>query len=332
MGDETFLITGSQGCIGAWVLRNLVVEVLSQGGVRVIATDLAPDPIRPRLLMTPEQWERITFIQLDIADLNKLQALVEREGVTHIIHLAGLQVPFCKANPSLGARVNVVGTVNIFETARRSQGQVRGLSYASSVAVLGPAQLYPQYPLPDDAPLYPATLYGVYKQANEQTARLYWQDWQIGSVGLRPYVVYGVGRDQGLTSGIAKAILAAAAGRPYQIKFDGLVALQYADDVARMFIAVARASYAGAAVCNLRHDVVTVADFITLLQAEAPEAKVTALANNPLPFPADLDDSGLRAILGHLPHTPLTMAIRATLDQFEGLLARGQIDLSQLDA
>lgn len=327
MSAETFLLTGSMGCIGAWALRNLVVE-----GVRVIATDLTTDPVRPALIMTREQLARISFVQLDITDLKALQTLVEQEQVTHIIHLAGLQVPFCRANPALGARVNVVGTVNIFEAVRQARGQVRGLSYASSVAVLGPNHLYPERPVRDNVPLYPETLYGVYKQANEETARIYWQDWQIGSVGLRPFIVYGVGRDQGMTSGIAKAILAASADRPYEIKFDGPAGLQYADDTARMFIGAARAEYGGAAVCNLRNDVVTVPEFLDTLRAEVPGHQVTYVAGNLLAFPADLDDGGLRLILGNIPHTPLPAAIRATLDLFRPLLAENRIDLSQLDS
>jgi nucleoside-diphosphate-sugar epimerase len=327
MSQETFLLTGSLGCIGAWVIRNLAAE-----GIRIIATDLATEPVRPRMVTPPEDLAQVNFVQLDITQLDRLLTLVEQEGVTHIIHLAGLQVPFCRANPSLGAAVNVVGTVNIFEAARRFKGQVRGLSYASSVAVYGPAHLYSQRPVPVNAPLAPATLYGVYKQANEQTAQVYWQDWCIGSVGLRPYIVYGVGRDQGMTSGIAKAILAAAAGRPYEIKFDGWTALQYADDVARMFIGAARAEWAGAAVCNPRNDVVAVAQFIAALQAEVPSAQITCTANNALPFPADLDDSDLRQILGQVAHTPLTTAIRNTLDRFQTLLSHGQVDLSQLDS
>lgn len=326
MSQETFLLTGSMGCIGAWAIRQLVAE-----GVRVIATDLATEPVRPRLVMTPEQLAQVMFVSLDITDLDSLLTLVEREGVTHLVHLAGLQVPFCRANPALGARVNVVGTVNVFEAAKRFQGQVRGLSYASSVAVYGPPHLYPQRPVPANAPLYPATLYGVYKQANEQTAKVYWQDWQVGSVGLRPSIVYGVGRDQGMTSGLAKAILAAVAGRPYEVKFDGLVSLQYTEDAARMFIGATRAAYAGAIVCNPRNDVITVADFIAALQAEVPTAQITC-ANNQLPFPADLDDSDLRAVLGDIPHTPLSTAIRDTLDRFHTLLANNQVDLSQLDS
>lgn len=323
MSNETFLVTGAMGCIGAWVLRHLINE-----DVTVIAADLATEPVRPGLLMSPAELERITFVQLDITNSAAVQSVVEQYEVTHIIHLAALQVPFCKANPVLGAQVNVVGTANIFEAMRHYP--IQGLAYASSVAVLGPAECYSQRPVADDVPLFPKTLYGVYKQANEQAARVYRQDWQVSSVGLRPFIVYGVGRDQGLTSDPAKAILAAAAGRPFQIKFDGLVALQYTGDVAKMFIGAARSGYQGAAVCNLRNDVVEIADFVAKLKAAAPNAQITYTRNTPLPFPADLDDSGLRAILGEIPFTPLESAIQQTLEQFQRLLAEDRIDLGQL--
>ena len=68
-------------------------------------------------------------------------------------------------------------------------------------------------------PLLPRTLYGVYKQANESTAKVYYQDHDLSSIGLRPYVIYGPGRDQGMTSTPTKALLAVARGRklPHQL-------------------------------------------------------------------------------------------------------------------
>lgn len=324
MPNEKFMITGSMGCIGAWVLRNLVDE-----GVQVVATDLATTITRPGLLLSEAELEQITWASLDVTDLKAVRHVVEEHAITHIVHLAGLQVPFCRANPSLGSQVNVVGTVNIFEAARHAG--VKGLAYASSLAVLGPADKYPERPVKDNVPLLPTTLYGVYKVANEGTAQIYWQDWQVGSVGLRPYIVYGVGRDQGMTSDIAKAVLATAAGRPFHIRFDGPVGLQHANDVAKMFIGIARAEHQGAAACNLRNDVVEVAKFVAKLQAMYPHAQVTYAKNAPLPFPADLDDSGLRAILGEIPHTPLESAIQQDYERFAALLQAGKIDLKQLE-
>lgn len=325
MSGETFMITGSMGCIGSWVMRNLVAK-----GVNVVATDIALQPERPRLLMSEGELAQVHFVRMDVTDLENVKSVVSEHGVTHIVHLAGLQVPFCRANPSLGAQVNVVGTVNIFEAARSLWGQVQGIAYASSLAVLGPDDFYPDKPVTDSAPLFPQTLYGVYKQANEATARLYWQDWEIPSVGLRPYIVYGVARDQGMTSDIAKALLAVAAGQPYQVRFDGPVALQYADDVANMFIGCARSGYRGAAACNLRNDVVEVADFVGMLNEQYPGAAITHVSGQPLPFPADLDDEGLQSILGGVPHTPLAEAAEQTVSSFRKLLDAEKIDLSQL--
>jgi len=320
VSQDRFLVTGALGCIGAWVLRELVHK-----SIPVVAFDLSNEVTRPRLLMRDDELAQIVFVQGDIGSTDQVVSLVEREEITHIIHLAGLQVPACRAHPALAASVNVVGTANVFEAARRCPGQVKGLAYASSVAVLAPDTFYRDRPIKDGVPLRPETLYGVYKMTDEHIARLYWQDWQIASVGLRPYIVFGVGRDQGLTSDIAKAILAAAADRPYHINFDGTVALQYAEDVARIFVKSARSGHKGSAACNLRNDVIEVAAFVRLLNDDAPVPHITIERNHPLPFPADLDDSGLYAILGTVPHTPLKRAIRETLFAYRSLLAEGLI-------
>lgn len=322
---QTFLITGSMGCIGAWVLRNLISEMNASGGIKIVATDLDTEPLRPSLLLSADELAQITWEKLDVTDLAAVRGLVERHQVTHIIHLAGLQVPFCRANPSVGSQVNVVGTVNLFEAARHAG--IEGLSYASSIAVLGPAAMYGTGLVADDAPQLPETLYGVYKVANEGTAKLYWQDWEVASVGLRPYIVYGVGRDQGMTSDLTKAVVAATAGQPFHIRFSGTVALQHANDVAQMFIACARAKHQGAAVCNLRNDVLEVSEFVDLLGSIRPDVTITSATDSPLPFPANLDDSGLRAIIPKIPHTPLRDAIVQDMARFEALLADGKIEL-----
>jgi nucleoside-diphosphate-sugar epimerase len=324
-GNEKFLVTGAAGCIGSWVLRRLVRE-----GVPTVATDLSRNLSRVQLLLAPGEIGLVEFQTADITDTDGVRAIVEENGITHIIHLAGLQVPFCKADPAQGGRVNVVGTVNLFEAARQNWGQVQGITYASSIAVLGPPELYTEHPIPDSAQLLPETLYGVYKMADERIAQVYWRDWDVGSVGLRPYVVYGVARDQGLTSDIAKAVLAAVAGRPFQIKFGGRIALQYADDCAELFIAAARASHRGSVACNLRNDIVDVGDLVSLITAIIPGAQVSYAEDQPLPFPCDLDDSGLREIVGEIPHTPLPEAIEETASMFRDLLDDGKIDLQTL--
>lgn len=323
MAGRRVLVTGTMGCIGAWVLRHLVDD-----GIDVVAADLSEDRARPRLLFSDDELAALTWARLDVTDTQAVRRVVAENGVTHIVHLAGLQVPFCRANPPLGAAVNVLGTVNVFEAARHEG--VKGLVYASSLAALGPADMYDTWPLPDAVATRPSTLYGVYKVANEETARIYHQDWGVGSVGLRPYTVYGVGRDQGVTADVAKAILAAAAGEPFHIRFSGPTALQHASDAARIFIACAMAEADGHPVLNLRNDVVDVAAVADLIREEVPGARITVARNADLPMPADLDDAGLRRLIGTVPHKPLREAIRGDIAMYRTLMGRGLIDMSQL--
>lgn len=319
MPNEKFLVTGALGCIGAWVVRNLVRE-----GVSTTVFDLATDPRRLRLIMPEDELARVEMLSGDIADLNAVESVMKDHGITHVIHLAALQVPFCRADPSLGARVNVVGTVNVFEAARRSG--LQRVVYASSAAVYGISEDYPEGPLSHDAPLRPQTHYGVFKQANEGTARVYWQDNGISSIGLRPYVVYGPGRDQGLTSTPTTAMLAATLGQPYTISFGGRFDLQFADDVAKAFIRAARVPFDGADVFNLRGSVVHVRDIVAAIETAAPamEGKLS-FTDVPLGFPEEMDNTPLLSVLGPLPHTSLADGVATTIGMFEDALADGRL-------
>ena len=318
----TFLVTGTMGCIGAWVLRHLVDD-----DAHIVATDLSAEVTRPALLLDDAEINAITWTTLDVTDSEAVSNVFKAHQPTHLVHLAGLQIPFCKANPTLGASVNVLGTVNMLEAARHFN--VSGVCYASSVGVYGAPEHYPDGLIKHDSPPLPNNLYGVYKVANEQTAAVYWQDWQVGSIGLRPYTVFGIGRDQGLTADLAKAILAIAAEEPFHIRFDGPVALQHAGDVARLFISCAKKEYKGADVFNLRNDVLEVAEFVDTLNRLYPNAKITFEKGHALPFPANYEDAELQKVVD-VPHTPLEIAIESDVEKFKTLLAAGKLDTSCL--
>lgn len=314
--SEHFLVTGAMGCIGAWVVRNLIRE-----GVAVTVFDLATNPHRLRLIMSPEEMERIRFVEGDITATAAVEQTVA-EGITHIVHLAALQVPFCKADPVRGALVNVVGTVNIFEAARRAG--LKHVVYASSIAVYGKGEEYGDEPVADDARLNPRTHYGVYKQANEGTARVYHQDDGINSIGLRPYTVYGPGRDQGMTSTPTKAMLAAAAGKGYHIPFGGRSVYQHADDTARLFIKAARADYEGADVFNLYGSVAHMREIVAAIEVAVPEvAGRVTFDDTQLPFPEETDDSRLSAVIGSFVYRPLNDGVAETIALFRRALADG---------
>src|SRR6516225_9696594 len=95
------LLTGGYGCIGSWITQNLL-----QRGDQVWIYDLKEDPRRLRLILPEEEIRRVAFISGDVTDLTGMQKAVQTRQITHLIHLAGLQVPMCRADPLLGAKVN----------------------------------------------------------------------------------------------------------------------------------------------------------------------------------------------------------------------------------
>jgi nucleoside-diphosphate-sugar epimerase len=216
---------------------------------------------------------------------------------------------------------------------RQAQGQVQRLVYASSAAVFGPSDLYPDGALADDVPLVPTTHYGVFKCCNEGNARIYFQDHSLCSIGLRPWTVYGVGRDFGMTSEPTKAIKSLALGRPYHISYGGKQDLQYVDDVARVFVRCLEAPYQGAKSYNVRGDVVNLPTFHQALCAVEPAAeRLITFGERQIPIAYDLDDGALQRDLGPLPRTPLVEGIRQTLAQFRRLHAEGRLDTADLEA
>lgn len=325
MAEERFLVTGALGCIGAWTVKRLLDE-----NVPVWTYDLPGNPHRLKLIMDNQQFERINIVEGDITDHAHFETTVADNGITHIIHLAALQLPFVRADPVQGMRVNVVGSTIVLETAKRLAGQVKGLSYASSVAVYGPVHLYPEGPLAHDAPMLPASLYGVTKQANEWTAKVYWQDYQLKSVGLRPFFVYGPGRDQGVSSVPTKAMLAAAAGRPYHINIDGIATFQHADDVAKAFIMAARSGLEGAPVFNLGGTKASISEVVQAIEAVAPEAKGTiTFAGAPIPVPEDVDGQPAEEALGGIGWRPFDEGVRTTIEAFREAIAANRIDVDR---
>jgi nucleoside-diphosphate-sugar epimerase len=321
------LITGGYGCIGSWIVRNLI-----EGGEAVWIYDLQEDVHRLRLLLDDEQMRCVRFVPGDVTNLASLRAAIRANQISHVIHLAGLQVPVCRADPLRGAHVNVLGTLAVFEAVRQAEGQVQRLVYASSGAVFGPPELYGKGPLPDDVPLAPTTHYGVFKCCNEGNARVYYQDYGLSSIGLRPWTVYGVGRDFGMTSEPTKAIKSLAIGRSYQISYGGSQDLQYVDDVAKTFLRCLVAPYQGAKSYNLRGHVVDLPAFHrTLCTVEPSAAELITFGERQIAIAYDLDDTALQRDLGPMPKTPLVEGIRQTLAEFRQLARLGRLDTADLE-
>ena len=321
--DDRYLVTGATGCLGAWIVRLLVEQ-----GAPVVALARSDNHRRLRLIATDQQLARVTFVRADVSDPDVVAETITGHRISHVIHCAALQVPFVRADPVAGTRVNVLGTVNVFEGVRRAGSAVRGLAYASSAAVYGPPEMYQAGAIDDDAPLYPerSNLYGVFKQANEGTAQIYASEFGIPSIGLRPFTVYGPGRDQGMTSTPTVAMAAAAAGRPYRISFGGPVYLNYAPDTAAAFIAASKLAADGAHVYNVPGLTATIADVVEAIEASVPAAAGTiTYADDVQATPSAIDATRARAALGPLPDTPLRAGVADTIDVLKAGLRRGLV-------
>ncbi|SVB81284.1 uncharacterized protein METZ01_LOCUS234138, partial [marine metagenome] len=108
----TYLVTGGFGCIGSYVIRDLL-----EGGEQVVVYDLTYDLTIPNMVLNEDQINQIIFVGGDIVDLPNILQTIKKNNIDRIIHLASWQVPACQANPPLALKIVSEGTINIFEAA-----------------------------------------------------------------------------------------------------------------------------------------------------------------------------------------------------------------------
>lgn len=309
------LVTGAGGCIGAWT-----VWQLQDSGTPVVAFDLSDNKQRLALLHdAADAADSIVWETGDIADAGRVMEVVDKHCPAAIIHLAALQVPFCIADPLKGAQVNVAGCVNVFAAAKACGVPV--VIYASSVAATAMAE-------PSS---WKQTLYGAYKVCNEHTARVYWNDANIASVGIRPGVVYGPARDRGMSAAPTFAMLAAALKRPYVIPFTGNVGFVHAREAAAAFIRAAITTTTGAQVFELNGICKTVEEVVDNISARLPDSNITCEGAS-LPFPSGLSDEPLRECIGEYWRSDFDEGLDDTLRFFAQRIKAGRIGLQHLDA
>ncbi|MEQ8897236.1 MAG: NAD(P)-dependent oxidoreductase [Roseovarius sp.] len=283
------LITGGGGFLG----RALTARLLDAGET-VVTLDLSPaergDP-------------RATHLGGDIRDGTALLNMAKVHDIRAIVHLAALVIPDCRSKPVLGAEVNVIGHLNMLDLAR-SLG-IRRFLYTSSIA----ARPRP----PFDAPV---NLYGVWKRACEDAAKVWFLDHGVPSVGLRPNVVYGPGRESGETAAITLAIKAAARGAPYQMPFTSRMCFQHVDEVTDIMQRCLRAVPAEPVVSDLTTDIAGTDDVIAAIRACAPDARITP-SDAARPSPPELDNRPLVNLIGDWHRISLTEGVRKTFDHYQ---------------
>ena len=290
------LVTGGSGFLGAWIIRRLAAR-----GLDVRVFDIH-DNRRTVAAIAGNVAQQLDWRVGDIRSADDVRQALQ--GCDGVIHLAGVLTTDCSANPVRGAQINLIGSLNVFDAARE-QG-IKQVVYASSAGVFGPIDA--QHP-------QPATHYGAFKLAVEGSARAYWHDSQMASIGFRPFVVYGPGRETGVSAGPSLACQAAVQGTPYMLGYTGACGLIYADDVAQAFEAAVLAPPQGARIYNLVGQVHTVDDVMTEIKRQVPGAQLSA-EGPPLTIAPGITEEGLDALLPQRQSTSLAQGIAATLQHY----------------
>ena len=299
------VVTGAGGCIGSWVMA-----ILHRSNIECVGIDISLEKRRAELMLDKEAL-KLKWETCNITDFDSLKKIVKKYKPSAIIHLAGLQVPFCANDPALGARVNVEGTINILNISREIG--LKRTVYASSVAALG---------MPPQGP-WKETLYGAYKQANEHTAYVYWSDWGVPSIGIRPNIVYGLARDQGYSSKNTIAIQAAVLDESYDIPFKGKYSWLYAGEAASAFITAVSNDMKNSNVFNLNGDCKKIEDGISILKRLKYDSQITC-SGDQVPFPPDLDDGPLKSCIGNYTCMPFEEGVENTFKAFNILKEQGR--------
>lgn len=249
------IIFGGCGFLGSWISK-----VLLQEKYDVTIFDLNINKYLINIIANTN-IDKVKFIQGDITDLAQVQDVLRKAD--QVINLAGLMTPDCSSNPILGAKVNILGSLNVFEAAKKNN--IQFIVYASSAGVFG---------MKDKFIPFPETHYGAYKQAIEGVARAYFNENQISSFGIRPYILYGPGREVGGTASVTLACKAAKQGLEYTVDFAGRAGFVYVEDVANLVKLYLKNPPTGAITTNINGISKDVEEFISIIKKNIPTAKI----------------------------------------------------------
>jgi UDP-glucuronate 4-epimerase len=184
---KTILVTGTAGFIGFSLARQLLKD-----GHTVIGVDIVnpyyPVEVKRQRLDILAGFDRFTAIEENLCDLAAMEAAFSEHSPQIVVNLAAQAgVRHSITHPHDYQRSNLEGFLNILECSRH--GKVERLVYASSSSVYGGNTKLPfSIEDPVDKPI---SLYAATKRANELMAHSYSHLYQVQTVGLRFFTVYG---------------------------------------------------------------------------------------------------------------------------------------------
>jgi UDP-N-acetylglucosamine 4-epimerase len=214
---HTWLITGVSGFIGSNLLETLLKLNQRVVGLDNFATGHQRNLDEVQTLVTPEQWASFNFINGDICNLADCQRAVT--GIDYVLHQAALgSVPRSVADPITTNATNISGFLNMLVAAR--DAKVKRLVYAASSSTYGD---HPALPKVEDNIGKPLSPYAVTKYVNELYADVFGNTYDLQSIGLRYFNVFGPRQDPNgaYAAVIPKWISSMIQNEPIYINGDG---------------------------------------------------------------------------------------------------------------
>jgi len=188
---QTFLVTGGSGFIGSHVVDKLV----EAGAREVVVLD---KDIQHANLAAAETSGQVRAVEGDVTNVVELERFLA--GVDGVFHLAVLPLGPCDEDPRSCLEVNVVGSFNVFDAARRAG--VRKVVFSSASSVYGDTN----ETMDESHPLGARTMYGASKIAGEYFLRAFGELYGLDYVVLRYMNVYGPRQGGGLVINVLKRI------------------------------------------------------------------------------------------------------------------------------
>ena len=186
---STWLITGVAGFIGSNLLETLLKLDQWVVGLDNFSTGHRHNLDEVQSLVTPEQWNRFSFIEGDIRSLEVCQDACA--SVDYVLHQAALgSVPRSIEDPITTNENNITGFLNMLMAARDEK--VKRFVYAASSSTYGD---HPDLPKVEDKIGKPISPYAVTKLVNELYADVFARFYQFKTIGLRYFNIFGARQD-----------------------------------------------------------------------------------------------------------------------------------------
>jgi UDP-glucose 4-epimerase len=304
------IVTGGAGFIGSHI-----VDAYLAAGHDVLVLDSLWEHGGGRRANVPD---RASFVHMDVRDENvgRIFAEFKPDIVSH--HAAQHSVAISARDPIYDAQVNVVGTLNVLESAVKVGA--RKVIFASSGATFGNPE---KLPIADDTPQLPTSPYGITKMVTEHYLRFYKAERGLDFTALRYGNVYGPRQDPNGEAGVISIFIGKFLDKQgVRIDWDGEQTRDYVyvGDVARANVEALERGSGGCYVIGTGVKTSVNAIYRALVEISGFEAPIAHAPRRPGdPRDAQFDASRARKDLGWSATTKLIDGMRETYDYFKTL-------------